>query len=203
MPTKARANNSDPRLSRSDERISKATLQLLQEGGPHAVTVEAVASRSGVAKTTIYRRFANRREMLQAALVGLTQAPEPAPDVPTPEKIRWALASARRALHDVLGLSSVGAILAGEDREFSESVRGVLNPYIEHLVVLLESAVAAGNVRTEIDADTVLSLILGASLGEQLRFGHLRNEWLDQTLEVLWSGIGMGDSQATKTRRRK
>src|SRR3954470_13356031 len=85
VPTETRARNSDPRRGRSDERISQATLRLLQEGGPQAVTVEGVASLSGVAKTTIYRRFANRREMLQSALVGLTDAPEPAPDVPTRE----------------------------------------------------------------------------------------------------------------------
>jgi AcrR family transcriptional regulator len=126
------------------------------------VTVEAVASRSGVAKTTIYRRFANRREMLQAALVGLARAPEPGAGRARPPRrfaghCLGAPGTSRRS-----GLSSVGAILAGDDREFSESVRDVLNPYIEHLVVLLESAVAAGNVRTEIDADTVLSLILGA-----------------------------------------
>ncbi len=190
MTTQAGAANNDPRRSRSDQRIAGATLQLLREGGPQAVTVEAVASLSGVAKTTIYRRFANRREMLQAALVGLTDAPEPAPEVPTREKIRWALVSARRALEDVLGLSSVGAILAQQDPEFSDSVRGVLNPYIDQLVALLESAVAAGNVRAEVDPDTVLSLILGATLGERLRFGHIRDEWLDHTLEVLWSGLG-------------
>jgi AcrR family transcriptional regulator len=190
VTTQAGAANNDPRRSRSDQRIAGATLQLLREGGPQAVTVEAVASLSGVAKTTIYRRFANRREMLQAALVGLTDAPEPAPEVPTREKIRWALVSARRALEDVLGLSSVGAILAQQDPEFSDSVRGVLNPYIDQLVALLESAVAAGNVRAEVDPDTVLSLILGATLGERLRFGHIRDEWLDHTLEVLWSGLG-------------
>ena len=203
MNTKPRAANNDPRLSRSDERISQATLQVLREGGPGAVTVEAVASLSGVAKTTIYRRFANRREMLQSALVGLTDAPEPAPDVPTREKIRWALLVARRALEDVLGLNSVGAILAGQDPEFSDSVRAVLNPYIDQLVALMGSAVAAGNLRAEIDADTVLSLILGAHLGEQLRFGRIRDEWLDQTLEVLWSGIGVSASPPTKVRRKK
>lgn len=190
MATQAGAPNNDPRRSRSDQRITEATLQLLREGGPRAVTVEAVASVSGVAKTTIYRRFANRRDMLQAALVALVDGPEPAPEVPTREKIRWALVSARRALEDVLGLSSVGAILAQQDPEFSESVRAVLNPYIDELVGLMDSAVAAGNVRAEVDSDTVLSLVLGATLGERLRFGHVREEWLDHTLEVLWSGLG-------------
>ena len=40
-----------------DERITAAALDLLRTQGPAAVTVEAVAARSGVAKTTIYRRY--------------------------------------------------------------------------------------------------------------------------------------------------
>jgi AcrR family transcriptional regulator len=178
------------RRLRSDERITEATLRLLREGGPRAVTVEAVAEKSGVAKTTIYRRHANRREMLQAAVATLTDAPTPAPEVPTRDKVRWAVSSARQALEEVLGLSSAAAILADEDPEFTESVRAVLTPHTEALVSLMEGAVAAGNVRAEVDHEAVLSMMVGAYLGEQLRFGRVRDEWLDHTVDVLWSGIG-------------
>ena len=190
MTKQGSATGSDRRRGRTDERIRRATLELLRTKGPKSVTVEAVAATSGVAKTTIYRRFANRREMLQAALVELTEVPKPAPEVPTREKMRWVLASTREALEDGLGLSSVGALLAGQDPEFSESLRAVLAPYFDQLATLMGSAIAAGNVRAQIDSDSVLSMVLGACLGEQLRFGHVRDEWLDHTMEALWSGIG-------------
>lgn len=189
MPT---SEGHEQRRLRSDERITSATLDLLRAHGPKAVTVEAVSGASGVAKTTIYRRFANRREMLQSALATLTDNPPPAPEVPTKEKVRWAVASAREALEDTLGLSSVGAILANDDQEFTDSVRAVLTPHTEVLVGLMNSAVAAGNMRRNVDNNTVLSLILGACLGEQLRFGSVRDEWLDHTVDALWSGIGVG-----------
>ena len=51
-----------------DERITAAALELLRAKGPKAVTVEAVAARADVAKTTIYRRYRDRQEMLAAAL---------------------------------------------------------------------------------------------------------------------------------------
>ena len=190
MTKQGSATGSERRRGRTDEQIRRATLDLLRTKGPQSVTVEAVAATSGVAKTTIYRRFANRREMLQAALVELTEVPKPAPEVPTREKMRWVLASTREALEDGLGLSSVGALLAGQDPEFSESLRAVLAPYFDQLATLMGSAIAAGNVRAQIDPDSVLSMVLGACLGEQLRFGHVRDEWLDHTLEALWSGIG-------------
>ena len=182
--------NVDPRRSRSDERIRRATLQLLREKGPQAVTVEGVAALSGVAKTTIYRRFSDRRQLVQAALDEITKVPTPAPEVPTREKIRWALESARETLEARLGLSSVAALLAAQDAEFTESARAVLVPHAEQMTVLLQSAVDAGNLRPGIDPETVLNLILGASLGEWLRFGRVRDEWLESTLDVLWTGIG-------------
>jgi AcrR family transcriptional regulator len=43
-------------------------LALLREGGPAAVTMEGVATHAGVAKTSIYRRYRNRGELLTAVL---------------------------------------------------------------------------------------------------------------------------------------
>ena len=190
MSSQPSAMGYDGRRRRTDERIIEATLQMLRSSGPEAVTVEAVAAASGVAKTTIYRRYANRREMLRAALTRLTEAPPPSPEVPTKDKVRWALASAREDLENLLGLSSVAAILSNRDPEFTESVRAVLTQHSEALVALMEAAVEAGTIRRDVDNDAVLSLVLGAYLGEQLRFGRIRDTWLDHTVEVLWTGIG-------------
>ena len=51
-----------------DAKIAAATLEVLRTRGPRAVTVEAVTAHSGIAKTTIYRRYSDRRDMLAAAL---------------------------------------------------------------------------------------------------------------------------------------
>ena len=57
-----------PRRAETDRNIGEAALRLLHEAGPSGVTVEAVAAESGVAKTTIYRRHADRESVLRAAL---------------------------------------------------------------------------------------------------------------------------------------
>ena len=56
-----------PRQADLDQRLESAVLALLHDGGPSIVTVEAVANKAGVAKTSIYRRYANRGELLTAA----------------------------------------------------------------------------------------------------------------------------------------
>ena len=47
------------RRRKTDERIAAAVMLLLRENGPDAVTMDAVTSVSGVAKTTLYRRYSD------------------------------------------------------------------------------------------------------------------------------------------------
>src|SRR5260370_12333101 len=49
-----------PRSAAAQKKILAATAKLLSEGGFQAVTMEAVAARAGVAKTTLYRWWPNR-----------------------------------------------------------------------------------------------------------------------------------------------
>jgi AcrR family transcriptional regulator len=49
-------------------KLLEAARELVAEGGPAAVTVDAVAKRSGVAKTTLYRHFENGHDLIITAL---------------------------------------------------------------------------------------------------------------------------------------
>ena len=57
-----------PRDTGATERIFDAAVDLLVERGYAGATVGAVAARAGVGVKTIYRRFANRDEMLLASI---------------------------------------------------------------------------------------------------------------------------------------
>src|SRR5262245_60088957 len=63
----------DPRTERSRRAILDATRELLaEEGGVRALTVESVAARSGVAKTTIYRQWRDKWELaLDAVMIDM------------------------------------------------------------------------------------------------------------------------------------
>src|SRR5262245_27283926 len=68
----ASSSRSDPRVERSRKAILETTRQLLAEGSARALTVEAVAARSGVAKTTIYRRWRDKWELaLDAVMIDM------------------------------------------------------------------------------------------------------------------------------------
>jgi AcrR family transcriptional regulator len=60
-----------------------AATDLLVEGGPEALTVDAVVARSGVAKSTIYRHWATRDDLVAAVFEDCApdlQAPDPSLD---------------------------------------------------------------------------------------------------------------------------
>ena len=65
-----------PRSSHADAAIIDAVLGLLAEGTTvEALTMEAVAARAGVGKATIYRRFADKDELVLAAVAAIKQPP--------------------------------------------------------------------------------------------------------------------------------
>lgn len=57
----------DPRIERSRTCVLGATAELLREVGYGALTIEAVAARSGVAKSTIYRHWAGKPQLVADA----------------------------------------------------------------------------------------------------------------------------------------
>jgi len=46
----------------------QATLDLLAEVGYYGLSIEAIATRAGVGKTTIYRRYVSKEELIAEAI---------------------------------------------------------------------------------------------------------------------------------------
>lgn len=58
----------DPRVERSRRVILSAALDLLGEVGYGGLTIEAVAARAGVGKSTIYRHWSGKLELVEDAI---------------------------------------------------------------------------------------------------------------------------------------
>ena len=73
----------DARVARTHAAVMQAATDLLVEGGPNAMTVDAVVARSGVAKSTVYRHWATRDDLVNdvfhhcAPLLDVPGADEP------------------------------------------------------------------------------------------------------------------------------
>ncbi len=174
-----------PRQPEVDQRIAAATLDLIREDGPSAVNVTTVAARSGVAKTTIYRRFRNREELLRASLDSVTDQEAPPDDLSVPDKVRWVLARVGAVLSRGVGLGGVAAVLNDNDPEFTRALRRALNDSLGRIEDQVTADVAAGRLAPGLDPDIVVNLIVGAYLAEVLRHGRERPEWLERTADLL------------------
>jgi AcrR family transcriptional regulator len=161
-------------------------LSLLHEGGPGAVTVEGVAARSGVAKTSIYRRHANRHALLTAVLSHAIHTPEVPREGTVQDKIRFTLEQLWGQMGEVLGPGGLAAIVGNSDPEFTDLFRSALKPYTDSLVRRIRGDSKAGRLRPGLDADGVVSLMIGAYLGELLRRGRVAPGWLDRSMEMIW-----------------
>lgn len=145
-----------PRDVTADGAILEATLELIGEEGYTGLSMDAVAARSGVGKTTIYRRWPSKQELVIAAAKELSQS------VPLPDTgaVRDDLELIARGLATVFaGTSSarlVASLLAEATRDpaLAEALRGgFLAVRREAARVALERGVARGELRSGMDLD--------------------------------------------------
>lgn len=183
------ANRGRPRQPETDDRILQATLAVLREQGPGAVNMVAVSRRSGVAKTTIYRRYSDRDDLLQAALRTITHRGAPSADLSLQGKLRWVLEQARDVLATGVGPGGVAAVLTHSDPEFGHALRSALTSALEPIRTQIADEIREGHLSSDADPDILLNLVLGAYLGELLRYGEVRPTWLDRTARLLGTAL--------------
>ncbi len=185
-----------PRQPEVDERIRAAAFKLLRGGGPGAVTIDAVANTSGVARTTIYRRHASREELLAAILDEMVEEPFEPPDRSLEGQLRWALERARLLLEEGLGRGGTAAVLADSDPEFTEALQRRLHRALGVLREEIAAGVAQKRLGAEVDPDALVGAVFGAYLAEVLQYAEPRPGWEERTVALLLDGAaphGSGD----------
>lgn len=173
----------------SAAKITDAARELLRTKGPSAVTVERVAAEAGVARTTIYRRFADRHALLTDALAELADPPGPDEhDISGEGRLRWVIEHAAAMVLDGVGFGGAGAVLDNVDPAFTATLRSVLQAHWHAMAEELEAGVADGSLRLNGDAGTMVDSIIGALLAEYGRTGALADGWAER-LVALHRGI--------------
>jgi AcrR family transcriptional regulator len=185
MSTTGSSSRGRPRLEETDRRILQAAVELLREGGPAAVNIDSVAARSGVARTTIYRRHRSRSELMTAVLDELIEAPLPPPELSIADKLRWVLERVSGVLDHGLGRGGVGAVLADSEPEFTVALRTRIADQLLPLTDMMAADITTGQLAAHVDPDTLVGLLFGAQLAEVLRFGTPRPGWTDRTVDLL------------------
>lgn len=167
------------------DRIAETALQLLRTSGPRSVTVQAVQAHSGVAKTTIYRRHRDRRDMLRAALSQLIASTPAPPRADATARWHWLIRQAVSAVHDGIGFGGFASLLTEEDPEFNGLFREVLVAQRAALVTVIDEMRSDGDLDPGIDADTLIDAIVGAYIAERARTGQVHDDWESRLVAML------------------
>jgi AcrR family transcriptional regulator len=172
-----------------DDGIANATLALLRTKGPRSVTVEAVAARSGIAKTTIYRRHRDRRDMLSVALSRVTR-PEPlAAQADAPDRLRWLIREAVNIVEVGIGYGGFAAMLTDEDPEFTKLFRRILAKQRAELESVIDAGKADGSFRADADGATLVDAVVGAHIAERARTGRVAAGWEGRLFDLFWPTV--------------
>lgn len=172
-----------------DDGIADATLALLRTSGPRSVTVEAVAARSGIAKTTIYRRYRDRRDMLSAALSRVT-TPEPlAVQADARDRLRWLITEAVKTVEVGIGYGGLAALLTDEDPAFTKLFRRILAKQRAELESVIDGGKTDGSFRADVVSATLVDAIVGAHIAERTRTGQVATGWEGRLFDLFWPTV--------------
>ena len=174
-----------PRAS-VDERILGTALGLLHQRGPSAVSIESVSAISGVAKTTIYRRYENRAELLTAAVRSAATGVEFPTDLSTEDTIRWVLRHARNTIEHIVGRGTVAAVIVDEDPQFSSILLDMIRMTTKPLREELKRRRDAGQLRADLDIELAMSALLGVVVAEVIRKHQTDDQWVEAVFQLLW-----------------
>jgi AcrR family transcriptional regulator len=188
------ARRGRPRSQEADRAILAAAAVLLAEGGFAALSIEEVAARSGVAKTTIYRRWTSRGTLALDAFLADFQNQQLPPDTGT---LRGDLLAALRAWIRAVTRTSAGPILAGliaESQRDPELGIAWRERVVERLraqhKMMLNRAVERGEIPPDTDHEVVLDLLFGAAY-HRLLHGHrpLTDSFARHVVDVIVAGV--------------
>lgn len=150
----------------TEESILEATREILAKEGVQGLTIEGVAARSGVAKTTIYRRWRSKHDLALAVLIVMVeQQVESSHDLG--DTRAELVAFVNRAIK-ILNTTLMGRVMQGlvsdfaADPELAKAFREkVVTRRVEELTRILERAITRGKIRRDAEIEIANELLFG------------------------------------------
>jgi AcrR family transcriptional regulator len=153
-----------PRKPETDAAILEAVLEVFAVFGYEGMSVEAVAAKSGVGKTTIYRRWPSKDDLIIAAIQDIMIAVEPE----VTGDLRQNLVAMVSGALGFMKTSKAGLIfprmcgeVAGQTPLGHRYVETVIGPRRKVVRDVLKRAIEVGELRSDIDVALMADLLVG------------------------------------------
>jgi AcrR family transcriptional regulator len=156
-----------PRSAQSHQAMLQAALELLAEVGFNAMSMEAISARAGVGKSTIYRRYASKAELIADAIESVRE------EIILPDTgtlwgdIEALIQNAAQITLSPVGRQTVSMIIssASSNPQFAQIYwTKYLHPRRQSFAVVLVRAKARNEVQANLDSDLVFDTMSGIML---------------------------------------
>jgi AcrR family transcriptional regulator len=186
------------------QRVLAATIEELARVGYGALRIEDVALRAEVNKTTVYRRWPDKVELVRSAL-GCAAGAKPNP--PETGALRTDLIALGRALIAIFtaprGKSLVRMMVAeGGDADLADIKRGLRRERALVPLAVLRAAVARGELPPAADLQLLLDCLVGA-LHHRIFFLNepVTDVFLQRLVDLLLEGGKRAPCEAAPAKR--
>jgi AcrR family transcriptional regulator len=151
-----------PRSAEADQAILAATLKMVAEYGVAGTTIEGVAAEAGVGKTTIYRRWQSKTELIVAAVAAMAPRGDP-PDTGSFAGDLAAFAGEQRERMASMGVLIVAPRVLAEAMNDPELHQGfvvkVIGPIRRMLRLVIERGIERGELRPDLDVKSLVDIL--------------------------------------------
>nr|WP_276603674.1 TetR/AcrR family transcriptional regulator [Nannocystis pusilla] len=168
--------------------------------GYHGLRIEDVAALAGVNKTTVYRRWPTKQELVRDALLSIASDTFAVADSGSLREDLLAIArriAARGAQAEYQGLFRL-FVVEGDDPELAAIVRSLRANFEAVPRAVLEAAERRGEIAPGVDANLLFD-VLGAALNRRLFFDRapVDDAWLQRLVDLLLHGaLARGPARA-------
>ena len=184
-----------PRSASANRAALDAAVEVLFEGGIDGVTLEEVAARSGVAKSTLYRHFGSKEALVaEAARTCLVEYPTPDTGALLTDVSelfgRYKLGQAAERSHDLL-LLLVEA--APRHPDLQELLADLLAERRRPLLTVLKLAQQRGEIAADLDLEVALAVFVGPfTYWRTIEGREITADFMQTVLEAAVAGLHAG-----------
>jgi len=163
MESQEKPKGQDERVRRSKETVLKVTSELLAESGLSGVSVDEVSRRSGVAKTTIYRHWPTRSDLVMDACSQLSTSQS----APHTGNFAGDIAALTKDIVELLETARWPSVLpsiidaAERDPELAKIHSGIQVGHTKPYLEVIAKAVGRGEVPATVDPSALVAALLG------------------------------------------
>ncbi|MEV4532957.1 TetR/AcrR family transcriptional regulator [Asanoa sp. NPDC049518] len=164
-----------PRSLRVDEAIISATLDLLAEGtSVEVLSIEAIATRAGVGKATIYRRWPGKEALLHDALATLKSPGPEAVGESVRDDLIAMLSQVGPSNHDPRFAKIMPCIMPhlARSEEHYKAYQDIIEPRRDRIRQVLRRGVDSGELRSDLDVELILAMLIGPILVQRVLRWH-------------------------------